>query len=391
MRSFLVFAVWAVCFCVAPSPVSASGGSVGAEPDSLRSAVEQAAQEYFAAAPQAVGLSVGVIAGGDVRTFHFGSVEPDGPAPDDQTVYAIGSITKTVTGTLLAQAALDGRLDLSADIRDYLDGSYPNLEYEGQPITPAHLVNHVSGLPAYLPDRPEMSPGFADYGEDAVAWVRAVKPVIDAYSRDDFFRDLRAVQLDTIPGIQFSYSNASAELAGFILERVYGRPYEVLVDSFITQPLGLASTSFEPGARVATGYDGTGRPMPRPPASRAAGGLWSTIDDLARYAQWHLDERAPVVQLSHTPPGGAPDDPAQGFAVGLSWQMVRSAGGIRRVSQDGNVVGFAARVVLYPELGLGVVVLANQLDRSIPPQTDQLADAVLEALDERTFTFLEGL
>ena len=70
--------------------------------------------------------------------------------------------------------------------------------------------------------------------------------------------------------------------------------------------------------------------------------------------------------------------------------MIRS-GGLKRIWQDGNIPGYSCRVVIYPGLNLGLVVLANQLDRSIPEQIDQLADSILDSIDERTFTLMEAL
>ena len=396
MRFVYLLIPLVVSACAPASLPPGDAGTPASELDSVGVVVSRAAQAYFDAAPQAVGLSVGVVVGDEIRTYHFGSVEPSGSvSPDDGTIYAAASITKTVTGSLLARATLDGRVELGDDVRDYLDGPYPNLEHGGQPVTLAHLVNHVSGLPPSLPDRPEMSPGYEVYGGDMAAWARAVTPITRAYESEDFLRDLQAVRLDTIPGTRFAYSNAGAQLAGLVLERVYGRPYEVLVDSFVTRPLGMGSAGLASAAdgesRLTPGYDEQGRRMPTPPESGAAGGLEMTVVDLARYARWHLDESDPVVRLAHTPPGGRAEDPDRGYGVGLNWQMLRSAEGVRRVWQDGNVVGYSARVVLYPELDIGVVVLANELDRSIPEQTDRLADMVLESLDTRTFTFQEGL
>ncbi|MFK3737796.1 serine hydrolase domain-containing protein [Massilia sp. TN1-12] len=113
----------------------------------------------FMADPRAVGLSIGVLHGGMRRTRHAGTVDGDRHrAPDDRTIYPIASLTKTFTATLLAQAQHDGKLRLEDDIRLYLDGDYPNLVYEGQPIQVRYLVSHLSGLPRLLPDRPEAAP-----------------------------------------------------------------------------------------------------------------------------------------------------------------------------------------------------------------------------------------
>src|SRR5678815_2483257 len=129
---------------VAPAPVSAPVGP----------AVDAAFHDVVAD-PRTAGLSVAVLRDGAWSTFHFGTIDRARPArPDDGTVYPIASITKTFTGTLLAQAALEGRLALGDDVRKYLDGPFPNLEFEGHPIRLHHLLSHRSGLPFLLPDVP---------------------------------------------------------------------------------------------------------------------------------------------------------------------------------------------------------------------------------------------
>lgn len=121
-------------------------------------------------------------------------------------------------------------------------------------------------------------------------------------------------------------------------------------------------------------------------ASGGAGGLMSTIADLSRYARWHLDERDPVVQLSHTVPEGETDGPE----MGLGWYIEHSAEGVRRLSSDGTVPGFSARIVLYPDLDIAAVILTSQLDWSIPELTDRLAHDVLESLNPQAFTYEEA-
>ena len=361
---------------------------------SVDSVVEQKAGTFFKNTPQAVGLSIGVIVGDDIRTYHYGSIAPGSvERPSDTSIYGIASVTKTFTGVLLAHAARDRRLGLHDDIRVYLDGGYPNLEKSGYPITLVQLINHTSGLPNTLPDRPEMYPDYPEYEGDVWAWVKHTSTVFADYTQADFLDDLHTVALDTIPGTWFSYSNAGPQLAGFILERVYQQSFEAVADSLVFRPLNMRSTGIslpdEEAGQLLAGYDETGNVMPPVlEAYGAAGALKSTVVDLAKYVQWHLDEQDPIVKLSHTPPG-APDL-EEGFALGLNWQMARSEG-VKRIWQDGNAPGYSSRVLFYPALDLGVVVLANQLDRSIPQRIDQLADAILESIDERTFTLMEAL
>jgi CubicO group peptidase (beta-lactamase class C family) len=88
---------------------------------------------------------------------------------------------------------------------------------------------------------------------------------------------------------------------------------------------------------------------------------------MLRYARWQIAERDDAVRLSHWPVWGdtlAWSASRRGYAVGYNWQMLRSSDGVRRIFQDGNVPGYSALSVVFPELGLGIVVLSNELDRS---------------------------
>ncbi|MFK7845215.1 MAG: serine hydrolase domain-containing protein, partial [Rhodothermales bacterium] len=223
---------------------------------------------------------------------------------------------------------------------------------------------------------------------DVLQWMAFATEKLTNYEQEDFYRDLRAVHLNVIPGVYFSYSNVGVQLAGFILERVYDQPFQVLVDSLVTHPLEMKNTrpTLRPDEieRLATGYDDQGRPMPTDrTAAGAAGGLMSTISDLSKYAHWHLDERDPVIELSHTMPEGDTNGPV----MGLSWYIEHSQEGVRRLSSDGTVPGFSTRIVLYPELDIAAVVLTNQLDGAIPGLTDRLAHEVLESLNPQAFTY----
>jgi CubicO group peptidase (beta-lactamase class C family) len=207
------------------------------------------------------------------------------------------------------------------------------------------------------------------------------------YDRADFYRDLRSIVLESAPGSEFSYSNVGAQLAGFILERVYGQPFEMLFDASIARPLGMEASGLTLDAeqlpRLALGYDERGRVMPKDlTAEGAGGGLMSTAAELSRYVRWHLDESVEVVRLSHA---WSNDDPGSS-GPGLSWHVLESKDGVRRISSDGTVPGFSTRIVFYPDLDIGVVLLTNQLDWSILALTEQLANQILETLNTKTFS-----
>ncbi len=88
-------------------------------------------------------VSVGVYVNGKTYTLHKGELTVGlNYQPTDETLYEVASLTKTFTGTLLAQAIVENKVGLDDDIRTVLEGDFPNLEYEGNPITFRHLVTH---------------------------------------------------------------------------------------------------------------------------------------------------------------------------------------------------------------------------------------------------------
>ncbi|UFH54244.1 serine hydrolase [Spirosoma sp. KNUC1025] len=339
--------------------------------------VEQAAQQFMAA-PQSVGLSVGIFKDGQTYVYNYGTVEKgSSQLPTSQTLYPIASITKTFTGALLAQAVVEKKVSLGDDIRKYLTGSYPNLEYQGQPIRLFHLINHRSGLPFLLPNRPDA------FANTTLPSSAIATELLQNYSRDNFYEDLHKVSLTNVPGYTFSYSNAGAQLLGYILEGVYKMPFEELVRLKITQPLTMNRTKItltpSDQASFAKGYNCEGEQMPYSPDElQGAGALKSTVTDMLNYIRWNVAEQAESAKLAHRPTWGD----ANRYSAGLNWQMLQSSGN-RVIWQDGNIPGFSSLCVNYPELNMGIVVLSNECDRMTASRITTLVNEVAQALDER--------
>ncbi len=342
--------------------------------------VEQAAQQFMAA-PQSVGLSVGIFKDGQTYVYNYGTIaKGEQQLPTSQTVYPIASITKTFTGALLAQAVVEKRVKLGDDIRTYLSGDYSNLAYDGQPIRLFHLINHRSGLPFLLPDRPD---AFADTHIPSSA---IATELLQNYTRNDFYKDLRKVRLDAAPGYTFKYSNAGAQLLGYILERVYNMPFEDLIRLKITQPLTMSNTkiTLSPAdqEQVAKGYNCNGVQMPDSPDQlQGASALKSTVADMLNYIQWNVTEQSDAARLTHQPTWGN----VSRYSAGLNWQMQQSAG-YRAIWQDGNIPGFSSLCVNYPELDMGIIVLSNECDRTTASRITSLTNQVAKAIDERAVT-----
>ena len=101
---------------------------------SIDSIVKHAASNFIASGSR-VGFSIGVIKNSSTYKYNFGVVQKvKSKTPTEQTIYEIGSVTKTFTSLLLAEAVTENKVKLSDDIRKYLPGDYPNLQFHDKPI-----------------------------------------------------------------------------------------------------------------------------------------------------------------------------------------------------------------------------------------------------------------
>jgi CubicO group peptidase (beta-lactamase class C family) len=345
------------------------------------SAVVNSAAKVFAADPAFVGASIGVWQNGKESTFNFGSTTRDGKhRPTARTLYPIASITKTFTSSLLATEAIDGKLSLEDDVRKYLRGDFANLEFDGHPVRLRDLLNHRSGLPFVLPARAELVPGFQD--EPIERFVQRLDEAWRGYTRADFLADLGRVQLDGVPGEKFRYSNAAAQLAGYVLENIEGVTFDQLVQRKLSRPLGMHDTAVALTApqrkKLVRGYEGTISLPPPNETLQAAGGLKSTVADLLKYLRWHAEEKAPAAVLSHQATF------RQGnYSAGLNWQILENDGR-RLIWQEGNLPGYTSYLLFEPELGIGIVMLTNESGRSSSHRISTMCNTILKALDERS-------
>ena len=341
----------------------------------IDSVVRKAANSFMKDTSR-VGVSIGVFKDKKAFVYNFGYTEKNKiHDPTNNTIYEIGSITKTFTGILLAQAVVDKKVNIDDDIRKYLNGSYPNLEYNGHPIKLYELINHTSGLPFLLPDRPDIF----QHSQDSIYYF--VTEIQSHYTKEKFLKDLHFVKLDTLPGIKFSYSNAGAQLLSFILENIYKESYESLIRKYITIPNDMPNTKLSysetESDNFAKGYSGKGLLMPYNPAMiGAAGKINSTIPDMLNYIKFNLRENNPVIKLSHTTTFGNIDN----FAIGLNWQMNKTPEGHRRIWQSGGSFGFSSYCVIYPELNIGIVLLSNEADRTAQGGLEEAANNIFEAI-----------
>jgi CubicO group peptidase (beta-lactamase class C family) len=281
-------------------------------------------------------------------------------AQSPDALHRIASITKTFTGTAIMQLRDEGALHLDDAAVTYLpelrgaESGFGPIET----VTIRRLLSHESGL---MGDPP------------GTEWAAAV------YEGDPAANLARVSEIGTriAPNTQQKYSNIGYQLLGEIVARVSGSPYAEYVRREILDPLGLASTSFEPlsdelAGRRATGYaprafsDDLVESIPAP-ATEAEGGLWSCVDDLARWISFQLREDggprdgAQVLagtSLKEMHRARYLGDEAWSEAWCIAWEAARRDD-VVWVQHSGGLHGFVTNVCFDPAEKVGAIALLN--------------------------------
>ena len=300
------------------------------------------------------GVAVGIHHRGESIAYGYGVTSIEHPLPvSDDTLFQIGSITKTFTGTAMMRLVEQGALDLDAKVQSYLPEFRVADEMASSEVTVRQLLTHEGGWAGDF----FRSTGA---GDDAIA--RYVADMADL------------PQLAPV-GTQWSYNNAGFSVAGRIIEVVTGKQFETALEEQVFGPLGLEHSffdagdvlthSFAVGHSVTAGKAQVARPWALERAIYPAGGIICPVKDLLRYARFHLgDGRAKdgtellspeSLSLMHSPQVAV----WEGEAWGLSWSILDELEGARQVRHGGGTKGQISSLVLIPEHDLAIAVLTN--------------------------------
>ena len=285
-------------------------------------------------------LTTGVVRGGRL-VWSAGAGAVAEPHADVQ--HRLGSISKTVTAVAVMRLRDEGRLDLDDPLEQHLPGTPFGTRTVGQ------LLAHTAGLRSESPGQ---------------WWERVPGQPWDA------FADLLGPgDLPHAAGRRFHYSNLGYGVLGELLARARGRAWAEVVRDEVLLPLGMTRTTPRPEGRAAQGW--AVHPwadvlLPEPEedaaAMAAAGQLWATLTDLARFAAFLLGDTGDVLSADTVEEMASPsgvDPTATGWsAYGLGLQVVR-AGDRTLVGHGGSMPGFLASVFVDRDEDLGTVVLCN--------------------------------
>jgi CubicO group peptidase (beta-lactamase class C family) len=283
------------------------------------------------------------------KGYGYASLE-HGAKVTPRTKFRIGSVTKQFTAAAVLRLQEMGKLSVEDPLSKYRP-DFPR----GSEVTLRHLLTHTSGIHSYTskPDLPRIS----------------LLPT----TTEEHIRSFQNDAYDFDPGARWSYSNSGYFLLGAIVEKVSGRSYADFLREQFFDPLGMKDTGVHTADAIldgaATGYAQQGSALRRAPdwnmsVAGAAGALYSTVEDLARWndavfggkvlSEASLAAAFTPVQAGSTPPG------EEGYGYGWGIGRVR---GVRQISHDGGLPGFVSHLSRYPDEGLTVAVLVN----SAPP------------------------
>jgi len=330
------------------------------------------------------GLAVAVVRDGARPAFYgygvadIGSGEP----VDDQTVFRIASVTKTITAIAIMQLQEQGLVDLDAPACDYLRAYRLIPAGAGfGPVTLRHLLTHTAGIRAVR--------NAADLLRPALGWGTPAGHPVPTLAQ--YYR--AGLRVDTSPGTKWAYSNHGFATLGQIVEDVTGVPFDRYVRDHVFAPLGMDHSdlvrSDRVQARLATGYQLRSRGLyavaDRENVPVGGGSAYSTAGDMARYAAALLNGGAnehgrvlrPETLASMFGPHYQPDPRIPGMGLGF---FRGAAGGYQTVGHDGIWLGFHSDMLLVPDQGLGVLAFANTGPFTALAATGPVVSAVLRGL-----------
>lgn len=372
MRIGRLMAVMVAALCVVMTAASQTPAAAPDSPAAVDNAGAPAAHELTAADVEpwldsllTYGLKNGDIAGAVVSIvkdghvlfqsgYGYADVEKRIPMDAERVMTRIGSTSKLFTWTAVMQLVEQGKLDLHRNVDDYLD--FKVSPAGGKPITLLDLMNHRGGFEEGLKDLLSLDPNRL--------------PSTEAYLKE------HPRPLLFSPGTVPAYSNYGTALAGYIVQRVSGEPYERYIEKHIFQPLGMEHSTFdEPLPERFKGMAAQGyRTASVPPqayelvTTRPAGSVASTAADMARFMLAHLQEghlgdydmlSRQTAQLMHSPSETA----LPGFGTMAHGFFYETRNGRRVIGHGGDTIVFHTEFDLLPQEGVGIFFSFNSRGR----------------------------
>ncbi|MDR7059363.1 MULTISPECIES: serine hydrolase domain-containing protein [unclassified Sphingopyxis] len=361
-----------------PVAETRGGGGLLPAPDMVKSDVDAWLDGYMPYALKrgdAAGAVVVVVKDGKVLTqrgFGYADVGTRRPVDPETTLFKQASVSKLITWTAVMQLVEQGKIDLDRDINAYLDFKIP--AFGGKPVTMRNLMTHTGGFD-------EVQRGLNSYDP------KKIPSLGDALKRQVPHRIYA-------PGTTPAYSNYGTSLAGYIVERVSGLPYDDYVERRIFAPAGMTRSTFRqplPAALrplMASGYMlGSGKPGRFELSSLTpSGAMTASGADMGRFMLAHLADGgalmkpATAAQMQGTILRLIP--PLNGMALGFYEQNIN---GRKALSHAGDSLNFHSQLWIFPEENVGIYMSMNAAGTQ--NVSGPIRSYLFEAFADRYFPF----
>jgi len=320
----------------------------------------------FMKAPEFSALSGSIYVNGKSYQFHFGELL-DATKPNNQTLYEIGSITKTYVGLLLSQAIYEHKLNLDDNIEIYLNGKYPNLKLDNnRPITLRNLITHTAGLPIFINCNKK--------GQTIEEQLSCFK----TFTKEDFFEQLKNVKPIDKSGKNYHYSNAGIQLVGYILENTYQSPFDALLKKFVFSRSKEQSTYIKTNDnlnnRIAIGKNNKGEKMPLENGGyEFAGGLKSSTESMLKYIKMYLESNDPVIKQSMYLLAGN-----EKYGRAYAWNTFEFDQPDKMLYHNGGTFGESSWIALYPDKKIGIFLVTNVMTEDSQGKLNELSNKIIQ-------------
>lgn len=299
-----------------------------------------------------VGMAIGTYDNEETNFYAYGVKNLDnGGTIDENTMFEIGSITKTFTAIALAKFHLQGQLSLDDELQKFFDDKVTIPTYDGKKITLKHMVNHTSSLPREPENlNPENEESY-----------------FDDYTIDDFYDFMNSYTLPRAIGSESEYSNIGMGILGYVLKESRSKSYIQLIKDEILSPLGMSNTvlRFEDlnTSNITQGYAGN-QPMPQFTFSEVfegAGVLCSNMTDMWKFIESQLKDSGndllnQAINLTHVK---TTDKGTNNSYTGLAWFLTTLDDGQEVIWHNGGTISYNSFIGFNKSTGKGVVVLMN--------------------------------
>ncbi|MFC5701658.1 serine hydrolase [Cohnella faecalis] len=352
---------------------------------------------------QASAIAVSIVKDGKVlaeRGYGFTDDVSNAAVDPGLTTFRIASVSKVFTVFGLMQLVDQGKVSLQDNIEKYL-GGYKVVNPFGKPVTVEMLLTHTTGFEVREPTNanflldPSQKPGTL---EEAI--FASFPPVVRE------------------PGTSYMYDNFASELAGYLVEKISGEPFNDYMTKHVFQPLGMTSTSYlqteELLGRLPTAYDGGGSAVPvyrLTPSVIPEGSMITTAQDVSRFMLAFLNGGTAADGKSILSPSSvkamstfhvAINADVPDIAYGFEAPPLLYSNGRNVITKDGAIPGFSSFMWLLPEEKTGVFVTYNTnsglsielfrefMNRYYPGQTT-FGDAGYKARPQSELKRFEGI